>query len=115
MKFESGINGWKQLIKNSYIEGEDYIVKIGTKKWGGSEKKLYFLTSECFKLLVLRSHAEKAESIRKYYIKLEELVSQYKDEILELYENELSEKRLDEKYISRKGRNIYYSRNKNSK
>lgn len=52
-------------LKKNYMEGEDYIVKIGDKikkrKWGGSKKKSYYLTSECFKLLTLRSHAKNAE------------------------------------------------------
>ena len=93
-------------LKKNYIECSDYIIKSGNKtkknKWGGSKKKSYYLTSDCFKLLSLRSRADNAEKIRKYYIKLEELVNKYKDEILELYRHDQYIKKLNKKIYPEK-------------
>lgn len=93
-------------LKLSYQENEDYVVKLNAKpkkkNLGGSEKKSYYVTSECFKLLALRSRAKNGEKIRKYYIKLEEIVNQYKNEILELYNQEQEIKKLNNKIYPRK-------------
>lgn len=73
-------------LKRNYIEKDDYIVKLGVKpkvkNIGGSEKKSYYVTLECFKLLASRSNAKNANNIRKKLIKTGELVNYYKDEIL---------------------------------
>lgn len=93
-------------LKSNYEENDDYIVKIGVKSkkndWGGSKKKSYYLTSECFKLLSLRSNAKNGEKIRKYYIKLEEIVDHYKDGILELYNHDQAVKKLNKGIYPRK-------------
>ena len=48
-------------------------------KHGGQNKEIILLTSDCFKLLCLRSKTKKAELVRKYYIELEKLIDEYKD------------------------------------
>jgi len=81
-----------RTLKHSYEENEDYIVRLNAKPkkkdLGGSEKKSYFLTSDCFKEVALSSKAKNGVKVKKYYIKLEKLVDRYKDEILELYKHE---------------------------
>lgn len=50
---------------------------------GGHNKKLVLLTSDCFKMLCMRSKTKKAEKVREYYIKIEKLIDEYKDIIIE--------------------------------
>jgi len=63
---------------------------------GGHNKELILLTSECFKMLCMRSKTKKANKVRQYYIDLEKLIDQYKDLIInqqtkkiEILENDL--------------------------
>jgi hypothetical protein len=63
---------------------------------GGYNKELILLTSDCFKMLCMRSKTKKANKVRQYYIDLEKLIDQYKDLIInqqskkiEILENDL--------------------------
>ena len=63
---------------------------------GGHNKELILLTSDCFKMLCMRSKTKKANKVRQYYIDLEKLIDQYKDLIInqqtkkiEILENDL--------------------------
>jgi phage anti-repressor protein len=93
-------------LKYSYKENEDYIVKLDVKpknkNHGGSKKKSYFISSECFKMLALNSNSKNGKKIRKYYIKLESIIDHYKDEIVELYKNEQEIKKLNKKIYPKK-------------
>lgn len=82
-----------QLIKtltNSYTLKVDYIVvdknvKTTTKKskYGGNNFKNVMITPDCMKRLCMRSRAAKAETVRTYFIKIEEFISTYKTEIVD--------------------------------
>lgn len=102
----------KATLIESYSKISDY--KIINKlafgqpeaKYGGQNKEIILLTSECFKMLCLRSKTKKAEMVRKYYIDLEKLIDEYKDTIIinldkkiKLLENDLRKDNfLNEKY-----------------
>lgn len=105
---ETDIKNMKKTLKRSYTINEDYIIVENAKPKkvdkGGSAKRTYYLTSECFKLIALRSKTENGEKIRRYYIKLEEIVDHYKNGILELYKNEQIIKKMNERvYPERAG------------
>ena len=106
------------LIKN-YLNKFDYIIEIHDidhkillipnqkqtmngvtsnkiSEQGGHNKELILLTSDCFKMLCMRSKTKKANKVRQYYIDLEKLIDQYKDLIInqqtkkiEILENDL--------------------------
>lgn len=83
----------KSLLIQYYSKNLDFIIieqnslprdksrqNIGS---GGHNKKLVLLTSDCFKMLCMRSKTKKAEKVREYYIKIEKLIDEYKDIIIE--------------------------------
>lgn len=75
----------KATLFESYIQNVDYkIIKLQNKgKRGGQGKEQILLTSDCFKLLAMRSHSKKAERVRRYYLELEKVLDKYKDYIIE--------------------------------
>ena len=94
----ANIDNLIQTLKSGYRENEDYVVKLNAKPKkkdiGGSEKKSYFITSICFKLIAFRSNAKNGNKIRRCYITLEEIANNHKDEILEFYKhNQITKKR----------------------
>ena len=63
---------------------------------GGQNKETILLTTECFKMLCMRSNTKKANKVRKYYVDLEILIDKYKDQLIsiqtkkiEILENDL--------------------------
>lgn len=82
----------KDTIVESYTEMKDYMIvyddllllkqKQNGNSQGGHNKEIILLTSECFKMLCLRSKTKKSEQVRKYYIELEKLIDEYKDIII---------------------------------
>jgi hypothetical protein len=75
----------KDTLKNSYVENVNYLVirvDPGQRKRGGHNKEIILLTSDCFKMLCMRSKTKNAEKIRHYYLTLEKLVEIYKDDII---------------------------------
>jgi hypothetical protein len=104
------------LIKN-YLNKFDYIIissllvdqKQNTSlrvnpdqtKKGGQNKETVLLTTECFKMLCMRSNTKKANKVRQYYIALEKLIDEYKDNLIthqtkkiEILENDLKKEPL---------------------
>ena len=78
----------KETLLNSYHINFDFIILLRDKLEkksgsGGHNKEFILLTSDCFKRLCMLSKAKKAEKVRDYYIRLEELVDKYKDTIIE--------------------------------
>lgn len=83
------LNSRKHDLKNTLIQSykneTDYILLRGRpeqKGRGGSNKEIILLTSECFKMLCMRSKTKNSEKIRHYYLTLEKLVEVYKDDII---------------------------------
>ena len=82
----------KDTIVESYAEMNDYMIisndllllkqKQNGNSHGGHNKEIILLTSDCFKMLCLRSKTKKSEQVRKYYIELEKLIDEYKDIII---------------------------------
>ena len=94
------------LIKN-YLNKFDYIIisslLVNQKRTnkGGQNKETILLTSDCFKMLCMRSNTKKANKVRQYYIDLEKLIDKYKDLIInkqnkkiEILENDLKKEAL---------------------
>ena len=110
---DAGKGHLKNTLLKNYLNKFDYIIlqieyndngllasKRKQKKdegnRGGHNKELILLTSECFKMLCMRSKTKKANKVRQYYIDLEKLIDQYKDLIInqqnkkiEILENDL--------------------------
>ena len=68
---------------------------------GGQNKETILLTTECFKMLCMRSNTKKANKVRKYYVDLELLIDRYKDTLItqqtkkiEILENDLKKEPL---------------------
>ena len=88
----------KDTLLKSYNKLVDYkIINIeplppNRKRFinGGQNKEIILLTSECFKMLCLRSKTKKAELVRKYYIELEKLIDNYKNIIIEKLDNKIN-------------------------
>jgi len=81
----------KETLNSNYSINLDYISiknllpsngqqNVGS---GGHNKKLVLLTSDCFKMLCMRSKTKKADKVREYYIEIEKLIDKYKDIIIE--------------------------------
>jgi len=82
----------KDTLIESYSKDLDFkILKITLppkREIDVNKKKFYnketiLLTSDCFKMLCMRSKTKKANEIRQYYIELEKLMDKYKDIIVE--------------------------------
>jgi hypothetical protein len=91
MTNEKGSDAVKQFIRRKLLECDDYkenidyknitknddLVKNNIFKKTSNRKKYYAVTGKCFKTLLLKSNTLKSNSIREYYINLEELYIQY--------------------------------------
>jgi phage anti-repressor protein len=87
----------KETLSLYYSKNIDYIIvksllqdnlqQISNR--GGHNKKLVILTSDCFKMLCMRSKTKKANKIREYYLELEKLIDKYKDIIIEEKDNKI--------------------------
>ena len=107
---DAGKGHLKNTLLKNYLNKFDYIIEIHDNDLiadrrkqkkeknnrGGHNKELILLTSECFKMLCMRSKTKKANKVRQYYIDLEKLIDQYKDLIInqqnkkiEILENDL--------------------------
>lgn len=85
-------DGIKRTLSTSYIKDVDYIIEKNTGKKtgsGGHNKETILLTSNCFKLLTMRSSTAKAEQVREYYLELENLIDDYKNYIIEGLNNKI--------------------------
>jgi phage anti-repressor protein len=76
-----------RTLQRSYTINTDYIVvkterKAHERTRGGHNKNNYFLTIDCFKRLCMRSNTDKAESVRTYFIEVDDFVSRYSDTIV---------------------------------
>jgi phage anti-repressor protein len=96
---DTGKKDLKDTLKASYIENIDYRVLGGdhnnlkkskkSKNLGGRPSIKIYITSDCFKLLCMRSRTAKSEEVRKYYLELEKLVDEYKDYIIKTQEEKI--------------------------
>ena len=103
----------KTLIK-SYKKNVDYKLVRGqplaSSKHGGNNKINAYITVDCFKMLCMRSNSKKADLVRKYYIKIEELIDEYKQFIIYAQANEINKleyELIEDKYPKKKYFYIY--------
>jgi len=74
-------NGAKRAIEKNFTIDTDYKILPMPKddsqpQWGGHNKELILITLTTFKLLCLKIETDKADEIREYYIKLEEILTE---------------------------------------
>ena len=75
----------RKMLYNNYKEGIDYIKKKHhreTGKWGNNHKRVY-MTVETMKRICMASRSEKAETVRSYFLEIEEFVFHYNDQIVD--------------------------------
>ena len=89
-------NDAKQLLIKKFNDGVDYkiiaaeyavaVLEGGQKQNGGQNKETILLTVDCFKNFCMLSGTPKSKEIRKYYIKMENIMNQYTENQLEKYQ-----------------------------
>ena len=52
-------------------------------KYGGNNHKEVLITADCMKRLCMRSRSAKAETVRTYFIEIEDLIFRYNDQIVD--------------------------------
>lgn len=92
-------------LRKSYKKGEDYIEEKKPKldmqySNGGNRNIQVTLTADCMKRLCMRSRSDKAETVRTYFIEIEEFIFHYNDEIVNGLMKSI--KTLQEKNITKK-------------
>jgi len=83
------IKGVEKFITNfrkRYIEGIDYTYHTikNTKRDAGERYSIYYLTIDTFEKICMMSKAEKANSVRDYFIVLRKFIQYYKNHISEM-------------------------------
>lgn len=75
VRSETSNNVFRVLQSNNFEEGIDYMLKKERVDDGRTEKKIYMLSSDAFKMLCMRSH--KTKKYANYYILLEKCIKYY--------------------------------------
>jgi hypothetical protein len=77
-----------RTLRTSYTLGDDYIQekpkerkRVG--KYGGNREITVTLTADCMKRLCMRSRSAKAETVRTYFIEIEQFLFHYNEEIVD--------------------------------
>ena len=87
----------KRMLENNFEEGEDYKESLiprdeRSNVKGGENKEKIMLNIDCFKQLCMLVKTDKGKQIRKYYLKLEEIIHEIlKEQFLQI-ENDEKEK-----------------------
>jgi phage anti-repressor protein len=93
----------KKLLIDNFEDGKDYNEfkekTIGKGK-GSNNTKTILLTYECSKLLCMISRSEKATMIRNFYIEIEKILINYKDNIAQNLYDQLEIKMNNKKIIN---------------
>jgi len=86
----------KQLLIKKFNDGVDYkitateyaeaVLECGQKQNGGQNKETILLTVDCFKNFCMLAGTSKSKEIRKYYIKMENIMHHYTEIQLEKYQ-----------------------------
>ena len=75
-----------KTLRESYIINQDYITTSKPKrvgKYGGNNHKEVLLTADCMKRLCMRSRSAKAETVRTYFIQIEDFIFRYNAQIVD--------------------------------
>ena len=94
-----------KTLRKSYRVGEDYIEekrpKVSKQYNNGGNRNIHVtLTADCMKRLCMRSRSDKAETVRTYFIEIEDFIFHYNDEIVDGLMKNI--KALQEKNITKK-------------
>ncbi len=80
-----------ETINNSYKKNIDYIIKKNNIiKHGGSNKKIYILTSDAAKRYCLMTKSKKGDDIRHYFIEIEKALFKYQHYIIKGLEDKIN-------------------------
>jgi len=93
----------KKLLIDNFEDGKDYNEikeKYDGKRVLTNNKKTVLLTYECAKLLCMISRSEKATMIRNFYIEIEKILINYKDNIAQNLYDQLEIKMNNKKIIN---------------
>lgn len=77
---ECNRNELKRTLTNSYEQDFDYIIhkaQRASKINGGQNKLDVFMTVDCFKRICMRTRSPKGETVRTYFIELDNFISTY--------------------------------------
>jgi len=108
-----GIKNTKRFYENlikKYKEGVNYIKhNLHEKKVLGEKNTIYYIDLNTFEKICMTSHAEKANGVRDYFIKLREFISYYKSNISNMIINKSIEYPEGSIYIilANKNKNIF--------
>lgn len=76
-----------KTLRESYSINQDYMVTAKPKrvsgKYGGNNHKEVLITADCMKRLCMRSRSAKAETVRTYFIEIEDFLFRYNDQIVD--------------------------------
>lgn len=77
-----------RTLRRSYQKNVDYTVKAAPKrqageKYGGNRHLEVMLTLDCMKRICMRSQSTMAETVRSYFIEIEEFQMKYNDQIVD--------------------------------
>lgn len=76
-----------KTVRRSYQKDVDYVVKSAPKKeknqkYGGNRHLQVMITLDCMKRICMRSQSAMAETVRSYFIEIEEFQRKYNDQIV---------------------------------
>lgn len=99
-----------RMLQRNYQEGIDYIKYLDNKKTSqkANHKKVILLTSECMKRICMSSRSEKAETVRSYFIELEEFIIHYNDQIVDGLMRDIQDIAIKDRSIKEDGPGIIY-------
>lgn len=73
-----------KTLRESYTLDRDYVIKKGLKPENASNRyQTVLITPETMKRLCMRSQSVKSETVRTYFIEIEEFMSHYNEEIVD--------------------------------
>lgn len=82
--------GFVETLKNSYKINVDYIIKKPSKnKQGGSNKKIYYLTTDAAKRFCLMTKSYRGNDVRTYFLELEKTIFKYQNYIIKGLEKKI--------------------------
>jgi superfamily II DNA/RNA helicase len=81
----------KDTLIESYVKNIDYIViKNNPSGKKGKPSETILLTHKCFKIMIMKSKTKKAVQMREYYYELEQILNQYKENIIRNLEKKIN-------------------------
>ena len=89
----------RETLIKSYKDGIDYKIEKVNKQFGkgGQTKKIFYITSNCFKKICQLTKSKKGNEVREYFIQVESLLNKYKDYIINGMKEKITKLEKDQK------------------